>query len=208
MPLCTTAEYKAWRGVTGSGFDALYATLIDTATAEIERLTGRTAGGFIATNGPFTETYDGDGTQSLRLSNGPISSITSIKFGNTDQTTLDSTSYVHDGRHTVMLLPRVTGAFVQRDDWGMPYTGANGAVFPLGYQNIEVVYAAGYADTASVPDDLKLVCYRFVDHYAESRGGDLEKLTEAIGNTNVTVKASAEFRQRIADLLAPWRPLL
>ena len=208
MALCTAAEYKAWRGVTSSGYDSLYGTLIDTATAEIERLCGRTVGGFISTNGPFTETFDGDGTQYLRLSNGPISSITSIKFGNTDQTTLDATSYTHDGRQTVMLLPRSTGSFVQRDDWGFPVTGNNGAVFPIGFQNVEVVYAAGYANTASVPDDLKLVCYRFVDHYAESRGHDLEKLSEAIGNTNVTVKSTAEFNDRVLQLLAPWRPIL
>jgi hypothetical protein len=208
MPLCTATEYKAWRGVTSSGYDTLYGTLIDTATAEIERLCGRTVGGFISTNGPFTETFDGDGTQYLRLSNGPISSITSIKYGNSDQTTIDSSGYTHDGKHAVMLLPRTSGAFLQRDDWGMPVTGVSGNVFPIGFKNVEVVYAAGYADTASVPDDLKLVCYRFVDHYAESRGGDMEKLTEAIGNTNVTVKATAEFSDRVLQLLAPWRPIL
>jgi len=205
MALCTAAEYKAWRGVTGSGYDTLYGTLIGTATAEIERMCGRTAGGFESANGPFTETFDGDGTQSLRVSNGPISSITSIKFGNTDQTTLDSTTYTNDGERTILLLPRATGSFSQRDDWGVPSLGSSGSVFPIGHQNVEVVYAAGYA---TIPDDLKLVCFRFVDHYAASRGNDMETLTEAVGNTNATLRSVPEFRMRMEDLLAPWRAIL
>jgi hypothetical protein len=205
MALCTATEYKAWRGVTGSAYDTLYGTLIDTATAEIERLCGRTAGGFETAT--FTERFDGDGTQSLRLSNGPISSITSIKFGNADQTTIDSTTYTNDGRQTVMLLPRATGSFSQRDDWGQPVTGSSGSVFPFGFQNIEVVYVAGYAADA-IPDDLKLVCFRFVDHYASSRGNDMEVLTEAVGNTNVTLRSAPEFRERVIDTLAPWRAIL
>lgn len=207
MALCTAAEYKAWRGVTSADYDTLYGTLIDTATAEVERMCGRTAGGFESANAPFTEKFDGDGTQTLRVSNGPISSITSVKFGNATQTTLDSTSYTHDSKRTVLLLPRSSGGFMQRDDWGQPSIGNGGSSFPEGFQNIEVVYSGGYAANA-IPDDLKLVCFRFVDHYADSRGHDMEKLSQAIGNTNATMKSTIEFRERMADMLAPWRAII
>ena len=68
MALCTLAEYKAWRGVSGTSWDTLYTTPIGTASAEIERMCNRTAGGF--NTATFTETFDGDGSQTLTVSNG------------------------------------------------------------------------------------------------------------------------------------------
>jgi len=36
----------------------------------------------------------------------------------------------------------------------------------------------------------------------------METLTEAVGNTNATLRSVPEFRMRMEDLLAPWRAIL
>jgi len=204
MALCTAAEYKAWRGITKTDWDTVLGVMITTATAEIERLCGRTAGGFESAT--FTEVFDGDGSQVLQVSNGPISSITSITIGNSDPSTLASTGYTHDSRFGIMRLPFETGGLVARDVWGEPvYGSSDRAVFTEGFQNITVVYVAGYA---TIPDDLKRVCYQFISHYFDSRGRDFEKAAQAIGNSNMTVKATAEFVAKKMDVLSSWRPIL
>ena len=204
MSLCTAAEYKDWRGITVSDWDTVLGVMITTATAEIERLCGRTAGGFESAT--FTEVFDGDGTQTLLVSNGPISSITSISVGNSDPSTLDASGYTHDSKRTVMRLPFDNGIGARVDDWGVPISSSSSEPgFTNGLQNISVVYVAGYA---TIPDDLKMVCYRFIDHYLDSRGRDFEKSAEAIGNANVTVRATADFTEKILSMLSRWRHVL
>ena len=205
MPLCTTAEYKAWRGITVTDWDTVLGVMITTATAEIERLTGRTAGGFESANAPFTEVFDGDGTQTLSVSNGPISSITSISVGNSDPTALDASGYTHDSDREISRIPASFGSGVRTDEWGSLVTAGGSAVFQEGHQNITVVYVAGYT---TIPDDLKMICYEFMDHYLESRGRDFEKVSEAVGNANVTVRATADFVERKMAILRPWRRVL
>ena len=201
MALCTVAEYKAERGIAVTGWDTLIGTEIDAATAEIERLTGRTAGGF--EGGSFVETFDGDGSQVLRVSNGPISSITYVKTGNATQTTVSASSYTFKDR-TILMIPKDNGGAARRDSWGdwMP-VGSRSPSFPDGYGNVEVSYTTSDA----VDDDLKRVCFEFVDHYMKRRGGDFAVATEAIGNTNVTMRTVAEFNEAKLALVGPWRPI-
>lgn len=203
MALATITEYKAWRGIETTAWDTLLTLLVATATAEIERLTGRTAGGFESAT--FTEVFDGDGSQTLQVANGPIASITSITSGNSNPTTLEATGYTHDSDRCIMLIPFDAGGGIRSDDFGvsLPLASRSPSFVP-GYQNVTVVYVAGYA---TIPADLKMVCYRFVDHYMDSRGRDFEKVSEAIGNTNTTVRSSDEFTARMLVYLSTWRAL-
>lgn len=203
MALCTAAEFKAWRGVTGTDWDTLIGDLIDSAQAEIERLCGRTAGGFESAS--FTEVFDGDGSQTLRVSNGPISSITSITVGNSDPVTLSADSYTFKDR-TISRLPfNGGGSFVSRDGWGDPLPiGSRSPCFDEGVQNVTVVYTGGYA---TVPDDLKQVCYEFVAHALDSRGQDFGKQASVTGNTQYTYRTVAEFKEYKLMLTRPWRDL-
>ena len=203
MALCTTAEFKTWRGVTGSDWDTAIGVLIASSQAEIERLCGRTAGGFESAS--FTEVFDGDGSQTLRVSNGPISSITSITVGNSDPVTLSADSYTFKDR-TISRIPfNNPGAFVNRSGWGdiLPIASRS-PCFDEGVQNVTVVYTGGYA---TVPDDLKQVCYEFVAHQLDSRGQDFGKQAAAVGNTNYTYRSPADFKEYKLMLVSPWRSL-
>ena len=203
MALVSTSEYKAWRGVSGSDYDSTIAVLVPIAQRWVERVCGRTEGGFESDNAPFTEKLDGTGTQVIQVSNGPISSITSIKFGNGTQSTIDASTYSFQNR-TIMRIPKRGGATLHIDDWGdtIPF-GVRRPNFPDGFQNIEVVYTAGYA-SGSIPDDLKYVIYRLVDHYLESRGRDIEKQAEVL-TTNYTLRPPEQLQSALLDLLRPWR---
>ena len=203
MALCTTAEFKTWRGVTGSDWDTAIGVLIASSQAEIERLCGRTAGGFESAS--FTEVFDGDGSQTLRVSNGPISSITSITVGNSDPVTLSADSYTFKDR-TISRIPfNNPGAFVNRSGWGdiLPIASRS-PCFDEGVQNVTVAYTGGYA---TVPDDLKQVCYEFVAHYLDSRGQDFGKQAAVTGNTQYTYRTVAEFKEYKLMLTRPWRDL-
>lgn len=204
MSLCTVAEYKLWRGIAATTWDATVIPMfITTATAAIERLCGRTAGGF--ESAAFAEVFDGDGTQTLRVSNGPITSISSISFGNATLTAQTLTDFTDDGRHTISYVARSSRSSFAVDDWGNPAGASGGDCFPLGYQNVTVEYVGGYG---TIPDDLKLACYRFIDHYMSSRGRDMGISTQGRGNTNYTRLTQAEFDAEIHALLRPWRQIL
>jgi len=195
MAIVTESEYKTYRGIASTDYDTILADLVERSTDEIESLCGRTSGGFEGDT--FTETFDGEDTDILRVSNGPISSITSIKLGNSTQSTVDSSAYVFRDR-TIMSAAGRDGSRVYRDAYGSVSDGS--FLFPLGTNNIEVVYV-----TSDARDDLlKGAAFRLIDHYLDSRGRDNEKLTEALGTTT-TVRASPDFRDRLLHELRHWR---
>ena len=203
MALCTATEFKAWRGVTGSDYDSVITTLIASSQAEIERLTGRTEGGFESAS--FTEVLDGNGSQQIKVSNGPITAITSITVGNSDPATLSADSYTFKGRVISRLPFDGGGSLTTRDGWGDPLPiGGRSPCFAEGVQNVTVVYTGGYA---TVPDDLKQVCYEFVAHQLDSRGQDFGKQAAAVGNTNYTYRSPADFKEYKLMLVSPWRSL-
>lgn len=205
MALVTASEYKTYRGLSGvTTYDTLIASLITLATARLERLCGRTSGGFEASNGPFTETFDGDGTPILRVSNGPISSITSVKVGSSSQTTLDASSYTIRGNQ--ILLINGSASELVWDSVSSGLTGAHrGVCFPEGAGNVEVVYEGGY-DT--VPGDLKLVVYEIMDHIWGTRGEDWSKASKAVGASNHTLRTEQEFVEHLNNLVRPWRQVI
>lgn len=204
MALVTAAEYKAWRGITTADYDTLVGTLADIATRKIERLTGRTAGGFESTASPFTEQLDGTGTQLLRVSN-DITTITSIKVGKPGEydSTIDAGNYTFRDR-TIMRIPLRSPSSMAVDDFGSPVYGGSSGSWTRGYKNYEVVYAGGSA-VADIDDDLKLAAYTLIDSYMDSRGRDIGKGAEAIGNTNATYAAPADVLERVRQLVQPWR---
>lgn len=203
MAICTTAEYKAERGITTTDWDTLTGTMIDTQTAKVERYCGRTAGGF--EGGTFTERFNGDGSQCLRVSNGAISSITSIKTGQTgSQSTVSASTYEHDGQRTIYCVPLDGGGNVRRDDWGQTLPiGQSSPSFPRGFQNIEVVYVTASEAT----DDLKEAVYRLIDYQMASRGMNIAVASHAMGNETIAAKTASEFADWLAILLGPWRSI-
>lgn len=205
MAIVTAAEYKAWRGITGSDYDTLIGTLADIATRKIERLTGRTAGGFESESSPYTEQVDGTGTQILRVSN-DISTITSIKVGKPGayDTTIEASGYTFRDR-SIMRLPHGSGRTYAVDDFGAAvYGGSRDPSWAEGYSNYEVIYTGGSA-VGDIDDDLKHAAYVLIDSYMDSRGRDIGKGAEAVGNANATYATPADVLERVMQLVRPWR---
>jgi len=198
------AEFKSWRGFNTSAFDTEVAFLIPIACAMIESATG-----VVFDAGTYTEVHNGDGTQQIIVKSIGITSITSIKsdFNSTTPITLDATTYAHDGDRTISRLPVDDGHRFGVDEMGRvndPLV-TDHPVFDRGFQNIQVIYAAGYT-TANMPADLKLAAYRLVDSFFETRGEDVVYLqNKADSGANRAMRTVVESDAMIVSMVRNYR---
>jgi len=103
------------------------------AESMINTHTGRTFGG----TQTYTESYDGDGTDTLILNNYPVSSVTSLAIGGT---AVSSSQYKVYEEGYVRLVKSNTGTAL---DEAM---SVNDVVFPKGQQNVTITYVANNSD--------------------------------------------------------------
>jgi len=113
----------------------------------------------------FTELCDGDGSNTIRVRNLPVVSVTSITVTDSDGNTdvLDTDTY--DCQLTTGTIKRTipgTSVYIyDRDAEIAPFPQVGGtSFFPVGFQNISVVYVAGYT---TAPADLRWAIYEAVD---------------------------------------------
>ena len=85
--LTTTANVKAYCGITGTADDTLIAALINRATDAIEEYCGR-----VLTEDTYREIYDGDGTTDLFTGEYPVNSVQLLSIGRDDAFTVKNTS--------------------------------------------------------------------------------------------------------------------
>ena len=143
--LTTLARVKERLGFASSNttWDDLLNSLISEISARAKDITGR-----VLTEATYTEYYDGTGTDTLYLRQGPlvsVSSVYSVSYGSdgiggrTETTSLlDSSSYVPDG--------------LRSEGWrGCGKIRLLGGTWTSGTRNWKVTYTAGY-DT--VPESL------------------------------------------------------
>lgn len=134
----TLVEAKAQARFTSSAEDTLFTDLISQAREFCESNTGLSLM-------PQTWELSLDGFKDeMRLQHPPVTSITSIKYTDTDgvEQTLASTEYVLDAASDMKA--RVVLAVDKT--WPDVYTGVN---------NVRIRYVAGYANAAAVPKQLK-----------------------------------------------------
>lgn len=98
MAYTTTALFKTFRGISGAGDDALIATLITAAQAQIDTYTGRTFEGSAA-NRTFDAIADVEGRTLWVFGAGDLASITTVTNGDASSTAV--TSYVTEPRNAV-----------------------------------------------------------------------------------------------------------
>jgi hypothetical protein len=198
-PLITTDDYAAAMAAANINVPAaaltFLPTLIDQATDAIETYCRREFG-----QQTITDLYDGDHTVSLILRLFPVASITSITvYADTDSPqVLDASTYrVNPRTGEVRLTNHFAGSTWEA--WG-----ASG-VFPEGWQNIEVVYVAGYAD---VPAAVKLACIQTVkaalDSFRRDSNVDGERWEDYSWFRN-TQRKDVAIPETAKDLLAPHR---
>ena len=149
--LCALADLKAWLTISNTTDDGILQRLLTSVSVCMQNWMNRTI-----PSASYTETRDGTGTDSLVLSNRPVTAVASVAVFN--QAVLPSpdgiqTGFVFDGWKVYMI----------------------GDVFPRGRQNIDVTYTGGFA---TVPFDLAQACieqaayqYRAKSHIGQTGTG-------------------------------------
>lgn len=165
MAIISTSDFKTFRNISVSTYDALIGVLIGAGQAQAERYCDR-----VFDTATYTEKYDGNRTNTLVLRNIPVTTLTSISTidssGNTSA--LDSTSYTYEAA-TGIVKPcgdawgwyDATDTDPQDRRWG------DVPAFGKGHQNYQVVYTGGYS-SGTMPADLKLAMYLYVGDLFEN----------------------------------------
>lgn len=216
MALASLADYKATAGITSTDAtsDTALTQILLQAQAKMERLCGRRAAGFETAT--WTERVSGDDTSQLRVSQWPITSITSITRYSTDgsTTTVTSTDYrtapYADNRGWIHLMGETAGRFPVIDDYGFLDPSSYGPIpaWSWGRDNYSIVYVGGYT---TVPDDLKAVLYEAVGMMYANRAGvalKSESIAGAGSSYTYTRMTKAEIDGALIEALRPWRGVL
>ena len=145
--LATAAAVKAYMNISGSGDDALIASLIGYVSEAIEKYCRREFA-----SKTHTEYHDGGGFSKLLLNHRPIISVTSV-HDDLDRafaaaSLIDSDDYISRDQEGIIEWLHSSSTF--------PSTAA---YFADGQLNVKVVYVAGYA---TIPSDLALACMMLV----------------------------------------------
>lgn len=149
----TTSEVKTWLRVTSSTDDTLIASLIKAARVYAENFTGRAL--FTQTIKEYFDGWPYGGC--IELGFGPVQSITSVKYYDTDGTlqTVSSSNYITD-------LISMPGRIVNHPDYTWP-------ALQTRTNPVEIIYVAGYTATASIPDGIKAAMYLLIGFWYENR---------------------------------------
>ena len=145
----TLAEVKAHLRVDSSTDDNYITQLIKAVTNQVEQLTGRQL--LPATWVAYADSFD----EALQLRPSPVSSVTSIKYNDSDNTeqTLSTSDYFTD-------LVAEPAVIVADDDFPDTYPRPNA---------ITITFVAGYADAASVPAAIKHAMLLLIGHFYDRR---------------------------------------
>ena len=203
MAIITTAEYKTYAGISGSGDDTFIGVCIGAATAALQRLTGRTFEG-----GTLTEKYSiGPDQRSIQLRNWPVTSVTSVTqlLVSADTYVLDSDVYTFDATRGIL--------YFYNEAWGrwfvdsqydrlQPYYAGYRPAFEPGTFNYSIVYVAGSA----VTDDLKYALYQYVDAMFAARRRDPALQSQSIGQYSYALGKTGGLTELAGMLFGPFAP--
>jgi len=165
-------------------------SLINASESIIETYTNK-----IFNNQILTEIYNGNSSTTLKLDKFPVTSVTSVTV--VDQS--DDSSTVYNG--SVFYVDLVTGVIRFNQNNVDP---ANANVFLSGFQNITVVYVAGYT---TVPEDIIQAVIQLILFFNNNAGGIK---SEKIGDYAVSYSGSSgnNLPQYIKNMLDPYRHIV
>jgi len=199
MALISTAEYKAYAGITDSTWDTRLAVLISMTEAALLRYCGRAFEEATYTDAEI----DGTGERSLWLPNTPVTAVSAVKIVASDgtTTTLDSTDYRWTAAGEIFRL----GSNQWWDDGdGYAFARDNSARWPdpIEPASVLVSYTGGYA---TIPDDLKGLMYLLVDSAMDQAGENWMLGATGNGVESKTWMTPDLIALRFALLARPWR---
>lgn len=167
----TTAERAQRASDVLNGLAAARLTdLLAWATDYLESATHRTL-----IQAAVTETRNGDGSRQMILDQFPVDSLTTITITDSEGTTYDIAS-------DQFRFEAETGIVEFKPDVDADYT-----YFPVGFQNVEIVYPAGYDP---IPDDLQEAAIELMEIVASGIEPGVQQ--ERLGDYAVTFRTAAE----------------
>ncbi len=211
MAIIAVADYKTWKGISATTWDAQLAVIVPQAIAEFQTYTGRTID-----SATLTEKYNGEDSPQIVLKTRPVASITSVTLTTPAGTsiTIPSTAYAIDLESGVLKFdpPNSNPLASWWGNWPemLPGVMQQFPVFPKGHQNITVVYVAGYASNA-YPADMQAALYQWVDvllgNAINSVGASILN-SETLGNYKYERRSLAEMLEIKRQLFGPYRNMI
>lgn len=200
--LITLQELKDYVGVAGLAKDPQLEVIIERVTDEIEGYLGRQ----IVSRAALTEyhTMQAQGswvpTPDLRTLEWPIISVTTVHEDTATPRTYGASALLVAGTGYEV----VKRGLIRRLDGGagMPRAWA------IGHRAVKVVYTAGYADTASVPQRIKSMALRYaalVWDETKRQAFGVSGASDSLGN--YTRFAAAQLNDDMKAALTPERRL-
>lgn len=199
MPLVTLAQWKDYRQYPGTDYDTAVGVVIPFAKRDIEKYISSE----IDERTYTAETIDGTGTDSVATRNWPITAISEIRIvSGITATVVESTAYA-------ATLGAQSRGWITRRQMGFGGFGTTLASnWPSGTDNIEVDYTSGYSDGEGkipYPPEMTEAALILIDHKLASRGYALDRISEAGGNVNVSLRTAADRMDRVHQLLGSFR---
>ncbi len=206
MAVTTSAEYKLHANISGSGEDTRITHWLAVAVGLVQAVTGR-----VFDTATFTEYHNGSGTGIIQLLNYPVTSITSVKPYGPDSVAGDalaSTTYKCDlVTGELRLTPEAFGYWSYSDlhepvDTGAAWTLNDGGTFDNEFRSVQVVYVAGFADTACTYD-IKLAVWQVMDLLRATGGSNPLLKSENIGDYSYALADATKetgFQARVRDI--------
>lgn len=210
MAIISAAEFKVWKGISASTYDAQLAVIIPAVQSMAELYCNRVFDSTTYT-GATAEKHNGTDSPILCLRNAPVTTLTSISVVDAagNSTTIDSDSYTLDADAGVVQYEPASVSSIISDEWGVSENLAwvPAPRFPMGHQNISVVYVGGYT-SQTMPAGLKMAMYQAVDiqlGMATAGIGVGQYESERLGEYAITRYAPEAYTATIERLFGPWR---
>lgn len=169
--LTNVADFKTYRGISGTSYDALLESLLNACTIFMEKYVGRQL--LYVADANITEFHDGglygDDKQSIFLKNWPVVSVTSVSYSLDDDLSNPTWEAYSSSTDYKTILARGEVFFP-------------GSYLPSGQGNIKVIYKAGYA-IADIPD-LVMVQKQLIARAFDKRKGQ-GRANESVGGGSI-----------------------
>ncbi len=198
--LVTVDEYKTVHSLQGSGMDAALEAVINRVSDMLEAYLGRLVVTRTIVGTPATRITEYHTLDSLRsalfLSQYPVITITSVDEGFWSAGTWTSSASFTEG--TDYIADKASGKLTRIS------SGFAGSWF-CGFEGVRVVYSAGVATTADVPQAIKDVALSLAGRkFREAqRGGEAQQIQDGLGMT--TRFMPSELLRMEKEALGPWR---
>ena len=188
MAYATAALLKSYLGITGATDDTLLGLLLDRATAAIDAYTGNVFVSASATRYLEQWMLDDDG---LTLwTDGPFTSITTLKNGDSSNTAIANTEYT--------LVDRNAGA----PYWAIRLK-SNSTVSWTWDTDYHVECTANWGFSAAPPDDIVHACIRLAGYYYRQKDAQVFDVTAQPDAGIITIPQG--MPADVVKILKPYR---